>query len=507
MTPTNPSVALGLTQQFTATGTYSDGTTQDLTSQVTWSTSDTSVATVSNAAGSEGLASTVGVGAVTVTATDPGTGETATTTLTVTNAVLTSLAVTPENPSSIAVGRTQRFKAIAVFSDGSTQDVTNRVVWSSSNTAIATVANAAGSKGLVTTVSVGATTLVVSDSATGLTASTTVTVDPVIRNRAYVVNAGTNSVTAIDTVANAVVKTIPTGPSPKGVAIFRDANRAFVTNAGSDTISVVNTATNAVVSTISLPIGSAPRGIVVDPTTERLYVANSGTNTLAVIDISDAFAYPTVATISVGSGPWAVDVDTVNRKVYVANALGSNVSVVDASTNTVVNTIPVGQTPRSVVVSPAIKRAYVANYNSDTVTVIDIDSDTVVTAVDTTAGCSPYKNRFECGKKPSYIAVQPLAQRFYVSNTVPSPSYERVKVVAYDTATNLQTNWWETGDTKIVFGPIVVDQGVDRLYVSTISNVSWYVDTIVVFDTNTLAQVASIPLTKGANPVAIALTR
>ena len=36
MTPANPTVAKGLTEQFTATGTYSDGTTADLTSQVTW---------------------------------------------------------------------------------------------------------------------------------------------------------------------------------------------------------------------------------------------------------------------------------------------------------------------------------------------------------------------------------------------------------------------------------------------------------------------------------------
>ena len=37
VTPANPSLAKGLTQQFTATGTYSDNSTQNLTSQVTWS--------------------------------------------------------------------------------------------------------------------------------------------------------------------------------------------------------------------------------------------------------------------------------------------------------------------------------------------------------------------------------------------------------------------------------------------------------------------------------------
>ena len=50
VTPANPSVAKGLTQQFTATGTFSDNSTQDLTSQVTWASATTAVATI-NAAG------------------------------------------------------------------------------------------------------------------------------------------------------------------------------------------------------------------------------------------------------------------------------------------------------------------------------------------------------------------------------------------------------------------------------------------------------------------------
>ena len=41
------SLALGLTQQLTAIGNYSDGTTQDITSVVHWNSSDTSILTVS----------------------------------------------------------------------------------------------------------------------------------------------------------------------------------------------------------------------------------------------------------------------------------------------------------------------------------------------------------------------------------------------------------------------------------------------------------------------------
>ena len=45
VTPMNPSIVIGTTAQFTATGTYSDNSTRDLTTSVTWSSSAKSVAT------------------------------------------------------------------------------------------------------------------------------------------------------------------------------------------------------------------------------------------------------------------------------------------------------------------------------------------------------------------------------------------------------------------------------------------------------------------------------
>ncbi len=64
--PVNPSINTGATQQFTATGNYSDGSTQNMTSQATWTSSNTSVATVN---GSSGLATGVSAGTTTITAT------------------------------------------------------------------------------------------------------------------------------------------------------------------------------------------------------------------------------------------------------------------------------------------------------------------------------------------------------------------------------------------------------------------------------------------------------
>ena len=62
ISPIGPSVHKGQTAQFTATGTFSDDSTQNLTGQVTWSLSSPSVASISNATGTKGLASALAIG-------------------------------------------------------------------------------------------------------------------------------------------------------------------------------------------------------------------------------------------------------------------------------------------------------------------------------------------------------------------------------------------------------------------------------------------------------------
>ena len=173
VTPANPSIADGTTQLFKATGVFTDDSTQDLTEQVTWDSSNDEVATVSNA-DPKGLATAVDPGTATVSATFDGlTGDT---TLTVTAATLASIEVTPAD-ASIADGTTQLFKATGVFTDASTQDLTEQVTWDSSNDEVATVSNA-DPKGLATAVDPGTAT--VSATFDGLTGDTTLTVTPTL---------------------------------------------------------------------------------------------------------------------------------------------------------------------------------------------------------------------------------------------------------------------------------------------------------------------------------------
>ena len=64
VTPANPSIISGTSQQFAATGTYSDGSTQNITSQATWTSSNMGVATIN----SSGLATALSAGTTIISA-------------------------------------------------------------------------------------------------------------------------------------------------------------------------------------------------------------------------------------------------------------------------------------------------------------------------------------------------------------------------------------------------------------------------------------------------------
>lgn len=82
LTPLNPTFVAGTSFHFAVIGTYSNGTTIDVSQTANWTSSDTTVATIGNTSGSKGVATTVAAGSTTITATVNGIS--ASTTLTVT---------------------------------------------------------------------------------------------------------------------------------------------------------------------------------------------------------------------------------------------------------------------------------------------------------------------------------------------------------------------------------------------------------------------------------------
>jgi hypothetical protein len=283
VSPADPSVLKGSTRQFTATGGYSDGSTQNLTDKAIWSSSNSVVAVVTDT----GLATGFATGSSTI---QVALGSVAgSTTLTVTAAVLSSIAVTPANPS-ISDGTTQQFTATGTYNDGSTQDLTNSVTWHSSNTSTATISStgfASGkgvgssisASGLVAANGVGASTIQATSG--GVSGSTTLTVTP-----------PTISVTETPSTANVqagagtqnFVATVTNDPQNNGVSW--SLSGAGCSGAGCGTLSASSSASGATITY------TAPSATPTPPTI-----------TLTATSVSDStrFSAATISTISSGT--------------------------------------------------------------------------------------------------------------------------------------------------------------------------------------------------------------
>jgi uncharacterized protein YjdB len=156
-------MAVGATRQFTATGTFSDSSTQDLSASAVWTSSNPAVATVNN----QGVVTSVATGSTTIQAT-LGTisGSTG---LTVSTAHLVAIVISPANPR-IAARTSIKLTATGTFSDGSTGVTLAGLSWKSSKPSIASMRGS----GIAHGKKHGSVTI--SASASGVTGTTTLTV-------------------------------------------------------------------------------------------------------------------------------------------------------------------------------------------------------------------------------------------------------------------------------------------------------------------------------------------
>ncbi|MBZ5660224.1 MAG: choice-of-anchor D domain-containing protein [Acidobacteriia bacterium] len=233
VTPANPSIAKGATQQFIATGTYSDSSTQVLTGFATWNSTNTAAATIVDG----GLATGVAAGNTTIQATYN--SITGSTVLTVNPPSLVSIAVTPANPS-ILTGGTQQFTATGTYSDNSTQNLTSSVTWTSNNNTVATI----NSAGLASGVGPGSATIQATLSS--IVGSTTLTdsgaVSGVVGHWPFDASSGT---TAVDISGNGYNATMPNGITWV-TGVISGAISANNTNQFASTPSINLTGTHAV---------------------------------------------------------------------------------------------------------------------------------------------------------------------------------------------------------------------------------------------------------------------
>ncbi len=205
VTPATVSVVNGNTQQLTATVAPSNATNQT----VTWSSSNTAIATVN----SSGLVTAIAPGTATITATTQDGNKTDTSVITVTVPVST-VSLTPAT-ATINVGSTQQLTATVAPTNATNQTV----IWSSSNTAIATV----NSSGLVTAIAAGTATITATTQDGNKTDTSVITVTAVVVANTIQTLQAENA-----TLSGATIATNQTGYNGTGFIDFTNATGDYV---------------------------------------------------------------------------------------------------------------------------------------------------------------------------------------------------------------------------------------------------------------------------------------
>jgi hypothetical protein len=351
VTPANPSISKGNAQQFTATGTFSDASTQNITGSVTWASVTTSVATITSA----GLAKGVGVGTSKIQAASGAVS--GSTTLSVTAATLTSIAVTPITPS-ITAGATQQFTATGTFSDASTQNLTSSVTWTSSKTTVATIS----ASGLASGVAAGSSTIqAASGSVSGSTTLTVTAVAPTLVSIAVtpaspsIQNGATQQFTSTgtysDTSTKNITSTVTWSSASTGVATISSSGLATAVGTGTSSIqatlgavngSTVLTVTGGGAATLQVLVVSPQNPLITDADSTQAFTATGHFSDGTTQDLTDSATWTSsntaVATVNSSGSATSVGLSAGQPAGYTsirATASGvSGVSILSVSNHT-----------------------------------------------------------------------------------------------------------------------------------------------------------------------------
>lgn len=196
---------------------------------------------------------------------------------------------------------------------------------------------------------------------------------------------------------------ITVGDTPRGIAVDSTRQRVYVANYGSGSVSVIDSQTNAVIETI--PGLTAANSIAHDSLHNVLWVTNYTTNQVTPIEVNgNGTEFTVLPAIDVGAGPWGVAYSLPHGQLYVVNSLDDSVSVIDVMSQTVVTTLDNDfNRPFHLAASPVTGKLYVANFGNNTVTVIN--GNTVTKVVELYDSSQPYGIAVDEQRNLVYVAT------------------------------------------------------------------------------------------------------
>lgn len=275
---------------------------------------------------------------------------------------------------------------------------------------------------------------------------------PAMALEAYVSNEKDNTISVIDLATMKVVKTVPTGERPRGMALTRGGRRLLVCEGDSNRIDIFDTKTWKVIGAIDtpdpefaalrentdnplyvsnennalvtvwnidtqrmlaqLPTGVEPEGMAVSPDGELIV------NTTETTDMAQFFSYKTgknLANVLVPPRPrWAAFTHD-GKQVWVSSELGGTVTVIDATSFKVLATIHFAvQGLRSSFLQPVgisitrdDKLAFVALGPANRIAVVDVPSHKVLSYIKTGKKALRVSKYLLVGQRPWHMAFTP----------------------------------------------------------------------------------------------------
>jgi YVTN family beta-propeller protein len=194
--------------------------------------------------------------------------------------------------------------------------------------------------------------------------------------RAYVANAGSNTISVIDLTTRREIAAIGAGEEPVEARPAPDGKTVVVPNRRGNSVSLVDPAARGVRAYFEGCQGASDA--VVLPDSSKAFVACSGGHQVMAIALARPDAHPAQpdrleAMMDVGRAPVHLALKPDGGEVFVSNSLSNSISEVYASTDDVAGTYLMGEDPVHGLVSRDNSLLYVSNLRSQYVTVYSID--------------------------------------------------------------------------------------------------------------------------------------
>ena len=195
-------------------------------------------------------------------------------------------------------------------------------------------------------------------------------------DRAYVANAGSNTISVLDLKARREIATIGAGEEPVEARLAPDWKTVVVPNRRGNSVSLVDPAMRGVRAYFEGCPGASDA--VVLPDSSKAFVACAGGHQVMAIALARPEAHPATpdrmeAMLDVGRAPVQLALKPDGGEVFVSNSQSNSISEVVTTNNDVGGAYIMGDDPVRGLVSSDNSLLYVANLRSQEVTIYSIE--------------------------------------------------------------------------------------------------------------------------------------